>query len=738
MPTRRFIIASLTIFSLLQPQVLYASQPAQQQPQASGPIIESAPGGVLIHHATIEARDNARPSFALIEPIEPTGPFLGDARVNINFNLLGDDRWTASIETQPGTSLYGTGEVAGQLERSGRTVETWNTDAYGYMDDDQSLYTSHPWVLAVRADGSAYGVLADTTNRCEIDLTNGITFRAIGPPQPVYVLEGESPQAVVKKLGTLTGTITMPPKWAIGYHQCRYSYDPATRVEEIAKEFRDRDIPADVIWMDIDYMDGYRCFTFDPKDFPSPSDLNKTLLEQGFHNVWMIDPGIKLEAGYSVYDTGTKAEVWVKAADKSTTFEGEVWPGVCVFPDYTNAEVRQWWSELYKPFMANGISGVWNDMNEPAVFNTPTKTMPETNWHRADPAIGGPDTHARYHNVYGMLMVQATHEGVMKANPDNRPFVLSRANFMGGHRYAATWTGDNSADWYHLDVSIPMTLNLGLSGQPFTGPDIGGFAGNGEPELFARWIGFGALFPFSRGHTAKGNIDKEPWAFGPEIEATARRALERRYRLLPHLYTLFREASLTGMPVARPPFFADPTDQALRTEDDAFLLGQGLLVVAQIQPARDRLVVLPKPIEGIPWRAFDFESFDGGRDSKDPDQPALYLKPGTILPTGPVMEFVNEKPLDPITLIITLDAKGQARGTLYEDAGDGWGYLDGDYLQTTYAAALVGDSVRIRVASTEGKRPRPARALRVRLLHPDGTETVATGTDGERLHIPMP
>lgn len=704
---------------------------------ADAPVVESAAGGILVYHATEMARDSARPSFALTEPVQITGAFDGTPPVDVAFGEV-DGRWTAHIEIQPGTSLYGTGEVAGPLRRNGRVVETWNTDAYGYMDDDPSLYTSHPWVLAVRADGSAYGVLADTTNRCRIDLTDDITFAAEGPPQPVYVLSGDSPQAVVRQLGALTGTITMPPKWAIGYHQCRYSYDPATRVQEIAKGFRDRDIPADVIWMDIDYMDGYRCFTFDAADFPDPKGLNEWLLSNGFHNVWMIDPGIKKETGYFVYDQGTAADVWTKRADKTTTFEGEVWPGVCVFPDYTNADVREWWAGLYGDFMAQGISGVWNDMNEPAVFNTPTKTMPESNWHRADDALGGPDTHARYHNVYGMLMVEATREGVMSANPDKRPFVLSRANFMGGHRYAATWTGDNSADWYHLDISIPMTLNLGLSGQPFTGPDIGGFAGNGEPELFARWIGFGALLPFSRGHTAKGNIDKEPWAFTDEITATGRRALERRYRLIPHLYTLFREASLTGMPIARPAFFADPTDQALRSEDDMFLLGEGLLVVAQIQPARDRLVAMPRPIDGIAWREFDFESYDGGRDSKDPDQPKLLLKPGTILPTGPLMEFVDEKPLDPLTLIIALDADGNARGTLYEDAGEGWSYLDGDFLQTTYQARRTPSGLRLHIAETEGTRARPDREVRVRLLMPDGSEITGAGRDGQTIEVPIP
>jgi len=692
--------------------------------------------GMVRFHASEAARDDELPSLALIKPLEAVGRADQDFPVDVVFGQSGD-RWTASIAIDQGTSLYGTGEVAGPLRRNGRITECWNTDAYGYQDDTPSLYTSQPWVLAVRADGTAFGVLADTTYRCEIDLRNGIVFRAQGPAQPVIVIERPSPQEVVQTLGTLTGTIALPPKWAIGYHQCRYSYDPDERVREIAREFRQRDIPADVIWMDIDYMDGYRCFTFDPVDFPDPRGLNEWLAGQGFHNVWMIDPGIKREPGYFVYDQGTERDVWVKTSG-GTTYAGEVWPGMCVFPDFTNADVRAWWAGLYHDFMANGISGVWNDMNEPAVFNTPTKTMPEDNYHRADAQFGGPATHARFHNVYGMLMVQATRQGVMEANPDKRPFVLSRANYLGGHRYAATWTGDNSANWYHIDVSIPMTLNLGLSGQPFCGPDIGGFAGNGDADMFARWIGFGALLPFSRGHTAKGNIDKEPWAFGPEVEATARRALERRYRLIPYIYTLFAQAASTGMPIARPTFFADPADPALRSEDDSFLLGADLLVVAQLQPARDRVVIMPGPIDGVAWRSFDFESFDGGRDSKDSDQPALFIRPGSIIPTGPVMEFVDEKPLDPLTLIVCLDAHGRASGTLYEDAGDGWGYLRGEYLKTTYEALRSGDELLVRIAHEEGHFPRPDRAVTVRLLMHDGRELLAHGRDGQEVRIALP
>lgn len=633
-------------------------------------------------------------------------------------------RRRVTIAIEPGTSLYGTGQAAGQLLRNGRVVECWNTDAYGYQDDAPSLYTSHPWVLAVRADGTAFGVLADTTYRCEIDLREGIVFRAAGPAFPVVVIEGQSPQDVVIGLADLTGRIAMPPIWAIGYHQCRYSYNPDARVREIATEFRARRIPADVIWMDIDYMDGYRVFTFDAGQFPDPAGLNHWLGSMGFANVWMIDPGVKDERGYFVRDEMIERDLAVRNAS-GEVYRGEVWPGWCVFPDYTMRAAREWWAGLYQDFMALGIDGVWNDMNEPAVFNVPTKTMPEDNRHRADAELGGPASHARFHNVYGMLMVRATREGVVAANPDRRPFVLSRANFIGGQREGATWTGDNTANWYHVDASIPMTLNLGLSGQPFAGPDIGGFAENGTPEMFARWIGFGALLPFARGHTGKGNIDKEPWAFGPEVEATARRALEQRYILLPHFYTLFHEAATTGLPVARPAFFADPADPALRGEDNSFLLGDGLLVVAQTAPLRDRAAVLPRGV-WEPLRLVD----------PDPDLPDLYLRGGSILPTGPIVQHTRERPLDPLTLWIALDAQGRASGRLYEDAGEGLAYLDGEYLLTTYEAMRIGAVVSVRVGSAEGRMARPERRIVVRVIA-EGRVWTAEGRDGQEVLVPV-
>jgi alpha-glucosidase len=331
-----------------------------------------------------------------------------------------------------------------------------------------------------------------------------------------------------------------------------------------------------------------------------------------------------------------------------------------------------------------------------------------------------------------MMMIKATREGVMAANPDKRPFVLSRANFMGGHRYGATWTGDNTSNWFHVDTSIPMTLNLGLSGQPFAGPDIGGFIDAGTPEMFARWMGFGALLPFARGHTQTGNIDKEPWSFGPEVEATCASRARTALPAAADFYTLFEESSRTGMPIARPTFFADPADQRLRDEDDSFLLGSDVLVAVQTDLERTSVHQLPADAEGVPWRQFDFPDFDGsGRDSEDADQPSLYIRPGAIVPTGPVIQFVGDTPnqSDELTLLVSLDHRGRASGVLYEDAGEGWDYMDGAYRRLHFTARTEGGAVLIDTHRLGGSMPMLDRAVVVRLLSDDG-ERMGIGTDG--------
>lgn len=672
---------------------------------AGEPVAESLAPGIVRMFADEAARDAARPSVCLERPWPGQGPAPASFPLAAEFHEL-PGRHGVRIRVAADVSLYGTGEVSGPLLRNGRNIIAWNTDAYAWDTESPSLYQSHPWVLGVRPDASAFGVLFDTPYRTQIDLTDGITAAAEGDPFPVILIDAPDVAGVLKRLAELTGYPPLPPRWALGYHQCRYSYYPDTRVLEVARGFRDRDIPCTVIWMDIDYMDGFRSFTFDPERFADPARLNAELQELGFESVWMIDPGIKKEKGNAVFESGTEIDAWVKS-HAGVPFVGDVWPGPCVFPDFTNARVREWWGDLYADFMATGIDGVWNDMNEPAVFHVPEHTMPLDNWHDADPEIGGLDLHKRYHNIYGMQMSRATYDGILKHRPDKRPFVLTRASHLGGHRWAATWTGDNVANWSHLAMSIPSVLNLGLSGQPFAGPDIGGFKGNGDAALFARWMGLGAMLPFARGHTEKGSVDKEPWSYGPETEATCRRALKRRARLVPYLYTLFREAATEGMPVARPAFLADPTNPSLRAVDHAFLLGEDLLVVARTTP-KGQASCEPRGR----WVSVDL----GVDDAKDADLPELKLRGGAILPLGPARSFVQTGPETELELLVALDENGRAEGTLYDDAGDGWDFRDGAFALTHLKARREGDTLVVEMSRADGHLELPERSVAVRIV----------------------
>lgn len=599
---------------------------------------------------------------------------------------------SAYLDVPQGTSLYGGGEVTGPLLRNGQSIKLWNTDSGAYsVDNGKRLYQSHPWVMGVRPDGTSFGILFDTPYKAKLTTTDErINFETEGELFRIFVIDRESPQAVIKGLAELIGTMPMVPRWALGYQQCRFSYTPASRVIEVADTFRIKRIPCDVMWMDIDYMDGYRIFTFNPQTFPDPAALNRDLHIRGFHSAWMIDPGAKVDSTYFVYKSGTANDVWVKTA-QGKEFHGDAWPGACAFPDFTQPKTVRWWADLYKDFLDKGVDGVWNDVNEPQISNTPTGTMPEDNKHLGGDKIpAGP--HLKYHNVYGYLMVKASREGIMKARPQNRPFILTRSNFLGGQRFAATWTGDNASWESHMTMSVPMILTLGLSGQPFSGADVGGFLFNPDADLFGRWMALGAFYPFSRGHACAGTINKEPWAFGQKVEDVSRMALERRYVLLPYYYTLLHEASETGMPIMRPVFFADPKDTLLRAEEQAFLIGENLLVV----PEWAQNPALPKGI----WR--NLSLIPG--DDKDSYQAKLKIRGGAIIPTGKVIQNTNEKSLDPLTLLVCLDEKGEAHGTLYWDEGDNWSFKDGNYSFQHFTAIRTADNkVHVKITQKKGK-----------------------------------
>jgi len=647
------------------------------------------------------------PSFALLKEPKKTGNIPANWNLKPEFYTKGS-KTCATLSISKGTSLYGTGETKGPLIRNGENITLWNTDNYKYsLAEGKRLYQSHPWVLGVNADGTAFGVIADNTWKQEIDLSDSIRFISDGPAFRIIIIKRNSPQEVVKELANLTGKIEMPPLWSLGYQQCRYSYIPDTRIKNLADTFRIKNIPCDVIWMDIDYMERFKVFTFDKVKIPDPKGVNDYLHQKGFRSIWMIDPGVKIEKDYFVYESGTKGDHWVQTTDRKE-FNGKVWPGACVFPDYTIPATRTWWSGLYTNFMNTGIDGVWNDMNEPSVFDGPDGTMPESNWHR-----GGGDlpagSHLRYHNVYGMLMVKASRDGIMNVNPDKRPFVLSRSGFLGSNRYAATWTGDNCGTVDNMKLSIPMTLNLGLSGQPFSGPDLGGFTGMTTPDLFGQWVAMGAFFPFMRGHASNDANNKEPWAFGKEIEDVSRVALNRRYRMLPYFYTLFHEASNNGMPVMRPVFFDDPKDTTLRKEQQAFLVGNDVLIIP-------KWAVRPHLPKGI-WRT---ASIAGENSNTDKYQADVRIKGGAIIPMGNIIQNTTQYSLDSLTLFVSLDGNGEARGTLYEDAGEGFRYQKGEYRNYEFTASQKGGIVNVVITPKDGKMEPANRKYKVCIVTDKG------------------
>lgn len=649
------------------------------------------------------------PSFAIDKQLTSKGRIPGNWKL---FPVFSQENGKAVVDIRynGNADLYGNGEVTGSLRRNETEVTLWNTDNYGYgKENGKQLYQSHPWVMGVRADGTAFGIIADNTWKQSFHLANPIKISSEGPSFRVIIVESSNPAQLLKKLAWLTGTIELPPLWALGYQQCRYSYYPDKKVMEIAHELRNRKIPADGIWMDIDYMQDYKIFTFDSVKFPHPALLNDSLHMMGFKSVFMIDPGVKKEPGYFVYDEGSKGSHWV-LNNKRQEFNGKVWPGICAFPDFTKPETQQWWKTLYKDFMRTGIDGVWNDMNEPSVFDGPGGSMPDDNIHRGGGSL--PEgTHLRYHDVYGMLMVKASREGILDANPEKRPFVLSRASYLGGQKYAATWTGDNISSWKHLKMATPMVLNMGLSGQPFSGPDIGGFGGSADAHLFANWISIGAFYPFCRNHSSKSSAAQEPWMFGEKVEDISRRAINLRYRLLPYLYTLFREASITGMPVMRPVFFADFKDTSLRKEEDAFLWGSNLLII----PNWSKNPSLPKGV----WRNFDIGNYTIPGDTI---QPKILMRGGSIIPvTAGIIQNTSAYKTDSLTLLVCLDNQQKAKGQVYIDKGEGFGYKQGVFELLQFEATQKGkNQVSVQCRHVEGRLNNKNRVFRIGIVSDKG------------------
>ena len=489
----------------------------------------------------------------------------------------------------------------------------WNTDAFGFQESTDPIYKTIPFFLAID-QGVSYGIFLDNTWRSSFDFGRGerlaYSFGSEGGPLDYYFIYGPEPKQVVEDYAWLTGTPPLPPLWSLGYQQSRYTYTPESRLREIADRLRKDNIPADALWLDIDFQDRNRPFTVDPKTFPDMPKLLADLKAQHFHTIAITDLHVAKapDQGYAPYDTGLAGNHFVHNPDGSV-FTGVVWPGPSVFPDFTQQQSRAWWGTNYKQFVADGFAGFWNDMNEPSVFDGPGKTMPLTTVHRIEEPgfVTRTATHAEIHNVYGMQNSRGTYEGVLKLDPNERPFVMTRASYAGGQRYAVTWTGDNSATWNHLRMSTTMLGNLGLSGFAFAGADVGGFANSPQPALLTKWLELAAFQPIDRDHSAKGTADHEPWVNGPHDEAVARKFIETRYRLLPYLYTVAEETSRTGVPMIRPLFLEFPhaTTDGHPVDLDAggeFMFGPSLLIAPPAYP--DTLDPYSLNLPGEGW--FDF------------------------------------------------------------------------------------------------------------------------------------
>jgi len=619
-----------------------------------------------------------------------------------------------------GEHIFGLGDKTGGLDRRGKSFVDWNTDAYAFTSATDPIYKSIPFFISAGGAGGSYGVLFDNTWRAWFDFGHREDeVAAFGAPDGAidyYIIAGPTTGEVVRRYSDLTGKAPLAPLWALGYQQSRYSYMSADEVREIVARLRKDAIPTDVMWLDIDYQDRNRPFTTNTKTFPDLKGLAGELRAQGVRLVTIADLHVAAapNQGYVPYDSGLAGNHFVHNPDGST-FVGTVWPGPSVFPDFTDAGTRTWWGQLHAKLVADGVAGIWNDMNEPSVFLTPAATMPLDAVHHiaSDDFAPRSASHAEIHNVFGMENTRATYDGLRALRPDERAFVMTRASYAGGQRYAVTWTGDNSSTWDQLKLSVHQLINLGLSGFSYAGADVGGFTGGPSPDLMTRWFEIAAFTPIFRDHSAKGTPRAEPWLDGPEPLAIRRRFVEERYRLMPYLYALADQNAWTGDPIMRPVFYdypqalAAPCDQSM-----AFTLGKALLIAPPPKPEspQDYDVCLPSGGWYDLWTGLAVTKTDppAGAPVTDMikevpklDHLPVYVRAGTILPTQPLVQSTAETPAGPLRLDVYPGA--DCTGTLYLDDGHSMAFQRGAYFrQALRCETTATGAVKIVFAAREG------------------------------------
>ncbi|MBC8017308.1 MAG: alpha-glucosidase [Verrucomicrobia bacterium] len=657
----------------------------------------------------------------------------------IQTGIISGGRWRAStyFEKTPASHFYGLGEKAGFLDKVGERYEMWNTDVYSpHVQDIDTLYQSIPFLIHMTGD-HCYGLFMDNPGRTFFDMRTQPDLFSFGCETGslrYYVISGSDMKEIISRYTELTGRMPLPPLWSVGYHQSRYSYMNQEEVLELARTFRNKQIPCDAIYLDIHYMERYRVFTFDRIRFPDPATMIAELKEMGIRLVPIVDPGVKKASGDAIYSEGIQEGYFCRYLE-GQLFTGQVWPGESVFPDFSDPQAAEWWGALHRFYTDLGISGIWNDMNEPSVFSSEEKTMDRDVIHHNG---GTPKTHGELHNLYGLWMSKATYQGLEQLLGEERPFVLTRAGYAGIQKYAAVWTGDNRSYWEHMALSIPMILNLGLSGVAFAGADVGGFAANAGGELLARWTQAGSLLPFFRNHCEHSSIRQEPWSFGPDVEDICRTYINLRYSLLPTIYSLFREASETGLPVVRPLVLEYPLDPFTTNMNDQFLLGRDILAAPVLQPGVTcRSVYLP---EGEWFNYWTGQQHAGNQYILSPAPLVtmpLYIRAGAMIMRSNGAQHSSELATAPRELDIYLPQEGSHSSQHYEDDGLTSTYRAGGYNLILHSLDVGNDEIlftRLINHQGFGEARRPVN-IRFKGLSYDRPNLKVTAADGRELDV---
>ena len=581
---------------------------------------------------------------------------------------------TTYKKLQDGERFIGLGEKTGPLDRRGHGYENHNTDNFAYSPNADPLYCTIPFYIGAHHN-LAYGIFFDNSFKSFFNFgasnNRFASFSADTGEMNYYFIFDYAVGGIIKHYTNLTGRMDMPPIWSLGYQQCRYSYYPDKEVLIAANTFREKDIPADVIVLDIHYMESYKIFTWSKRDFPNPKELLSKLKELGFNVVVICDPGIKIENGYKAYEDGAKDDVFIKYPD-GTSYAGQVWPGWCNFPDFTNPKARQWWKEQLEEYINVGVTGLWNDMNEIATWGNMLPENIEMDFE------GNKSTMRQGRNIYGMQMARSSYEAAKSWMKNHRPFNLTRSGFSGVQRYSAVWTGDNVAYDDHMLLGVRLVSSMGLSGIAFAGYDVGGFVGDASTKLFARWISIGAFSPFFRGHSMINSRDSEPWSYGEEVEQISRNYIKFRYQLLPYIYSLFYEASQTGLPVQRSLAIDYTHDYRIYNGlyQNQYLFGPYFLI-APVDSTKDLVrVYLP---EGLWYYLYSGHKYSGNSEIildcplyKLP----VFVKAGAIVPMQPIKSHTGEITQ---TIILHIYTGNSSSFNFYEDDGLTFDYQKGNY-----------------------------------------------------------